>query len=427
MYVRRLQITNIRSIDSLDLRFSAAQTAGWHVILGSNGAGKSSVVRSLALALSGPKEAAALRQNWNNWQRDGTDDAAIKLQVEVDPRDIFTEKGRRAETIEVELLFKAVDSSIGGPRVDVIPGTGQKVGIRSIWGANAGWFSASFGPFRRFTGGDQAYDRLFFSNPRLAPHLSAFGEDVALTEGLRWLRELRVRQLENTSEDGHLLEHLIRFLNRSELLPHGAQISEVRSEEIIITDANGARVIVEQLSDGYRSVLSMIFEILRQMTRSYGVDAMVKALDIDGKSVNLPGVVAIDEVDAHLHPSWQRDIGPWFTRCFPKLQFLVTTHSPIICRNATTVWRLASPGSDEESGLVEGVALNRLIHGSILDAYGTEFFGRDIARSEESKQLMNELAHLNRKALKGQLADGDEGRLEDLRSMLPTTAATVSV
>jgi len=427
MYVRRLQITNIRSIDSLDLRFSASQTAGWHVILGSNGAGKSSVVRSLALALSGPKEAAALRQNWSNWKRFGAEEAAIKLQVEVDPKDIFTKTGRRTDTIDVELLFNAVESSIGGPRVDVAPGTGQQVGGRSIWGTNAGWFSASFGPFRRFTGGDQAYDRLFFSNPRLAPHLSAFGEDVALTEGLRWLRELRVRQLESSPEEGHLLEHLIRFLNSSELLPHGAKISEVRSEEIVITDANGARVIVEQLSDGYRSVLSMIFEILRQMTRSYGVDTVVDALDIVGSSVDLPGVVAIDEVDAHLHPSWQRDIGPWFTRCFPKVQFIVTTHSPIICRNATTVWRLASPGSGEESGLVEGMTLNRLIHGSILDAFGTEFFGRDIARSEDSQKLMNELAQLNRKALKGQLADGDGVRLEDLRSMLPTTAATVAV
>ena len=427
MYVRRLQITNIRSIDSLDLRFSASQTAGWHVILGSNGAGKSSVVRSLALALSGPKEAAALRQNWSNWKRFGAEEAAIKLQVEVDPKDIFTKTGRRTDTIDVELLFNAVESSIGGPRVDVAPGTGQQVGGRSIWGTNAGWFSASFGPFRRFTGGDQAYDRLFFSNPRLAPHLSAFGEDVALTEGLRWLRELRVRQLESSPEEGHLLEHLIRFLNSSELLPHGAKISEVRSEEIVITDANGARVIVEQLSDGYRSVLSMIFEILRQMTRSYGVDTVVDALNIARSSVDLPGVVATDEVDAHLHPSWQRDIGPWFTRCFPKVQFIVTTHSPIICRNATTVWRLASPGSGEESGLVEGMTLNRLIHGSILDAFGTEFFGRDIARSEDSQKLLNELAQLNRKALKGQLADGDGVRLEDLRSMLPTTAATVAV
>lgn len=426
MYVRRLHILNIRSIENLELRFTEKQTAGWHVIIGSNGAGKSSVVRSLALAFTGPKEAAALRQNWNAWLRDGTPEAAIRLQFQVDPYDIFNKRGRRAqEAIDVELLFKSVDTSIGGPRVEVIAGAGQQAGGRTIWGTNNGWFSASFGPFRRFTGGDQAYDRLYYSNPRLAPHLSAFGEDVALAEALRWLRELHVKHLEANETEGRLLQHLIDFLNKSNLLPHGAQISEVRSEEVIVRDANGAQVIVEQLSDGYRSVLSMIFEILRQMTRSYGVEAVISALDADAGAVSLPGVVTIDEVDAHLHPSWQKEIGPWFTRCFPKIQFIVTTHSPIICRNATTVWRLANPGSDERSGPVEGTALDRLIHGSILDAYGTEYFGRNISRSDDSKELMTELALLNRKALKGQLRASEMRRLEQLRAMLPTTATTL--
>ena len=307
-------------------------------------------------------------------------------------------------------------------RFEVAATTGVKTAARSIWGTNAGWFSASFGPFRRFTGGDQQFDRLFFSNPRLASHLSAFGEDVALTEGLRWLRELHVKQLEKSDNDGELLTKLITFLNRSALLPQGAKIAEVRAEEVLIVDGGGARVAVEQLSDGYRSILSMIFEILRQMTKSYGSSQVIEALDQEAGSVRLPGVVAIDEVDAHLHPSWQRDIGPWFTRCFPDVQFIVSTHSPIVCRTATSVWRLTTPGTDEPSGRIEGDVLNRLIHGSILDAYGTEFFGRDIARSEDSKELLQELAALNRKALKGIMSDAERARMEELRRTLPTRA-----
>lgn len=421
MYVRRLTINDIRSIEAFDFRVSAESAPGWHVILGSNGAGKSSVIRSLALALAGPKEAVALRQNWGTWTRFGSNSASIRLTVDPGGIDIFM-KGRRTSSIDVEIGFRPIESSIGGPRVEVAAGTGVKTAERSIWGTNAGWFSASFGPFRRFTGGDQQFDRLFFSNPRLASHLSAFGEDVALTEGLRWLRELRVKQLEKSESDGELLNKLIAFLNGSALLPHGAQIAEVRAEEILIVDGGGARVIVEQLSDGYRSVLSMIFEILRQMTRSYGSAQMIEALNQDAGCVNLPGVVAIDEVDAHLHPSWQRDIGPWFTRCFPEIQFIVSTHSPIVCRTATTVWRLTTPGSDETSGRIEGDALNRLIHGSILDAYGTEFFGRDVARSEDSKELLQELATLNRKALKGAASDLEKARMAELRRTLPTRA-----
>ncbi len=354
--------------------------------------------------------------------RYGSDDSRIRLVVDCGSVDIFTGTGRRTTSVDVEIGFRPIESSIGGPRVEVSATSGIKTAERSIWGTNAGWFSASFGPFRRFTGGDQQFDRLFFTNPRLASHLSAFGEDVALTEGLRWLRELRVKQLEQSEENGELLTQLIAFLNSSALLPHDAQIAEIRAEEVIIVDGGGARVVVEQLSDGYRSVLSMIFEILRQMTKSFGSKQVIDALDQDAGCVRLPGVVAIDEVDAHLHPSWQRDIGPWFTRCFPDIQFIVSTHSPIVCRTATTVWRLTTPGSDEPSGRVEGGVLNRLIHGSILDAYGTEFFGRDIARSEDSKELLQELAILNRKALKGIANDSERARIEELRQTLPTRA-----
>lgn len=423
MYVRRLSIVNIRAIENFEIKFVESETAGWHVILGANGAGKSSVVRSLALALAGPKEAAALRQNWNTWQRFGSDSSQIRMQFEPGNKDVFTGTGRRGKLIEVELDFRPIETSIGGPRIELVAGTGRAPAERSVWGTNAGWFSASFGPFRRFTGGDQAFDRLFFSNPRLAPHLSAFGEDVALTEGLRWLRDLRVKQLEAVSDNGDLLDALIEFLNNSDLLPRGARIQEVRSEEVVLVDADGVRVVVEQMSDGYRSVLSMIFEILRQMTRSYGTNDVRSALDISKGMVRLPGVVAIDEVDAHLHPSWQKEIGPWFTRCFPQVQFVVTTHSPIICRNATTVWRLGEPGTDETSGRIEGIALNRLIHGSILDAYGTEFFGRDVARSADSKELVSELAQLNRKALRSALDAGEQARMNELRATLPTVAA----
>lgn len=427
MYVQQLSIKNIRSITEFEMCFEADARAGWHVVLGSNGAGKSSVIRSLALVIAGPKEAGALRQDWTTWARAGTSDGSIKADIDVGPDDVFTKSGKPTKTVKAELQLKSLESTLDGRSnlLDMV--AASQVPMRSVWGTNSGWFSASFGPFRRFTGGDQTYDRLYYSNPRLASHLSAFGEDVALTEGLRWLRDLRVKELEQDPDQGRLLAPLIEFLNVSKLLPHGARIVEVRSEEVVVVDANGTRVIVEQLSDGYRSVLSMIFEIMRQMTRSYGVGRMLKALNVSTGQVDLPGVVAIDEVDAHLHPSWQRDIGPWFTRCFPKIQFIVTTHSPIICRNASTVWRLATPGSDEPSARIEGIALNRLIHGSILDAFGTDFFGRDVARSADSKDLMQELAQLNRKALRSKLDAGETGRLEELRNTLPTVATSAGL
>lgn len=427
MYLRALTLTNIRAIQRFTLEFAEGQQAGWHVLLGANGAGKSSVIRSLALVLAGPREAAALRTPWVNWVRRGCEKAGIDASIDCHPLDVFTGTGRRTKSVDLTLEFASLDTDVLGRRWELQGAPeGSKTAERTVWGTNSGWFSASFGPFRRFTGGDQAYDRLFLSNPRLAPHLSAFGEDVALTEGLRWLRDLRVKELENVTEASSLLEAVKGFVNVSGLLPHRATIADVTSSEVVAVDGAGASVAVEQLSDGYRSVLSMIFEILRQMARAYGTETFLKGLASAPGSVDLPGIIAIDEIDAHLHPSWQDQIGPWFTRCFPNVQFIVTTHSPIVCRAATSIWRLAAPGSDEPAGRLAGTDFERLTKGTIIDAYGTELFGRNVAAPEATVALQEEVARLNRLALRGRATDDERRKLTDLQRALPTASASLA-
>jgi predicted ATP-dependent endonuclease of OLD family len=59
MYLTHVEIRNIRSIEHLEMEFP--EPAGWHVLIGDNGAGKSSIMQAIALALMGPKEALSLR------------------------------------------------------------------------------------------------------------------------------------------------------------------------------------------------------------------------------------------------------------------------------------------------------------------------------------------------------------------------------
>ena len=83
MHVRKLVIQNIRSIKDLEIEIPEPH-AGWHVILGDNGSGKSSVIRALALALIGPPEAAATRQNWPDWIRLDADSGLIEVEMTQD-------------------------------------------------------------------------------------------------------------------------------------------------------------------------------------------------------------------------------------------------------------------------------------------------------------------------------------------------------
>lgn len=427
MYLKRIDIRNVRSIKHLRIDFGNHEYAGWHVLLGDNGSGKSSVIRSIALALAGPGEAAALRQNWSDWLRKEAADGFIHLQIDHDEKhDRVSGSGRPTSKYFVPARLKFHRSESGSVVLNEVDGLTPDP-RRYIWGDNDGWFSASYGPFRRFTGGNQAFEKLFYSNPRLAPHLTAFGEDVALTEAVAWLKLLHVRHLEKKKE-GELLGDLRTFINEGDLLPHGVQLAEVSSDGVIFRDALGQSIQVEQLSDGYRSILSMIFELIRQMVHTYGADKVAQTIRKGGKAIDLPGVVLIDEVDAHLHPTWQVRIGEDLSRVFPQVQFIVTTHSPLICHAAErgSVWRLPVPSDPKAfSGRVEGKDLNRLVYGDILEAYDTELFGVVGTRSVAGRHKLQRLAELNQKARLSKLTKMEVSELQKLREAMPLEAVAV--
>jgi energy-coupling factor transporter ATP-binding protein EcfA2 len=419
MHLRRVHLRNVRSIDALTWELPGdADGAGWHVIIGDNGSGKSSLLRSVALALVGPTEAAGLRQDWSEWLRAGCDEASIELTLAGHDPDAFA-KGGRPPGAEL-----TVGVGIGRTEGQVqLTRTNAKTDpSRHVWGTGRGWFSASYGPFRRFTGGDKDFEKLFYAQPKLARHLSVFGESVALTEAIEWLQKLQFRALESDPE-GRLLEPIRAFVNQPGFLPHGARLEAVTSKSVDFVDGNGVRVPVQSLSDGYRSILSMTFELIRQMALTFGADALFSP---DGTQVTPPGVVLVDEIDAHLHPTWQRTVGVWFRQHFPNLQFLVTTHSPLVCQAAEvgTVFRLPRPGvADDRGAMITGVALDRLLYGNVLDAYGTGAFGPGVTRSDSAQEKLDRLARLNTKELMGSLTDEERTERDRLQQILPTEAS----
>lgn len=420
MHIRRLNIRNVRSISELEIQFEAEECAGWHVVLGDNGSGKSSVVRALAVVLMGAVNAHASRQDWANWLRDGEDEASIDILLAHHDGDSWTGKGNTAKhpfSARAKIVRNAGNGN-GVPSATLGYGKGRHA-ARTLWGGGAGWFSASFGPYRRFSGGDPQMNALYYSHPRLAPHLSALGEQVATGEALAWLRELHVKALEGDKHAARTRDSVVRFVNDSRLLPHNAKVADVSSAQVTMVDGDDARVSIEEMSDGYRSILSLTLELLRLMENLCHGGLRVQE---DGKVI-LPGVVVIDEVDSHLHPAWQKRIGEWFVDRFPETQFIVTTHSPIICRAAAqgTIWALPSPGSGGAIRRVTGTDYDRLVDGSILDAYSTELFGQNVLRSAHSTEKLTELARLNRKRLQTALTEKEKARLTKLRATLAST------
>jgi predicted ATPase len=453
MYLKSIKISNIRSIEHFEMPFK--EPAGWHVLIGDNGTGKSTIVKSAALALLELNDINATREDWREWLSHKAVGGEISLKLFFDERYENTETNAPSETINRPAINAS--ETVNGlviTRRNSFENSEEEVGLAAVMFAGhvvyhrirerinslnitdstpttpsytrtGPWFSAAYGPYRRFTGGNQEKEKLYTSNPRLGAHLSVFGEDVALSEALIYLRELYIKKLEKRPE-GEVVDWIFKFINEAQLLPHGTKIKEINSDGIFFTDGNGNTITAVQMSDGFRSVLSLTFELIRQLIRAYGQDAVFKDIKAGNMVIDLPGVVLIDEIDAHLHPTWQTRIGFWFLQYFPSLQFIVTTHSPLICRACEkgSIWRLAAPGSDVPSGEVTGTDRDRLIFGNVLDAYSTEVFGRDVERSPQSKAKLERLAKLGMLNSFGKISEAEKKELDTLRKILSTDDPT---
>jgi len=248
----------------------------------------------------------------------------------------------------------------------------------------------------------------------LARVISLFDERYTLGETIAWLKLLQFKRLEGDALSSELLEDIQSFVNREGFLPNGVRLDRTTSETLWFTDVSGSSFPIEDLSDGYRSMLSLVLSLVRQLVTDYGSD---RVFDPSTHAVTFPGIVLVDEIDAHLHPSWQRQIGFTLRKLFPNIQWVVATHSPLICQAAIgktdRVFHLPRPGSDERPHLVEGTDRGRLVYGDMADAYGTEAMG-DVGRSDQAYAELEKLGRLNRKEIDAGLTDEE---LEEQRRL----------
>ena len=443
MYIKHLAIENLKSISKFEMDFP--KPAGWHVIIGDNGAGKSSVAMGIALGLNGSDIDTVFEINWDKFIKKNESTLSIKLSLNLQKEDFKgtnkeelsctikrTREGSGSTSILPHKIKKLIDHhnnlqkryyEKNNENFEELTKLLEELSSRDI--LNIGWFFSGFGPFRRFKGGE-FNKNLEEIDPRASAVISLFDEKYTLSEALVWLRELNYKRLEGDKKSEITLNNLIDFLNNGNLLPFGTRLNKVSSEGVFFTDGNGNEVEINQLSDGFRSILSLAFELIRLLIRFYDEEKVFKNFKNGDYNIDLPGVVIIDEIDAHLHPTWQTRVGQWFTKYFPALQFIVTTHSPLVCRAAEngSIWRLSAPGSKIPSGEITGADKDRLIYGNILDAYSTDAFGENLERSEEGFEKLKRYSYLSQKAVYDpqHLSKEDKEELSNLEKIFATDA-----
>lgn len=103
------------------------------------------------------------------------------------------------------------------------------------------------------------------------------------------------------------------------MLPEFSNLQVKRNPLRLSVTKNGVEYSVDQLSDGEKCTLALLGDLARRLSLAN----QDSNNPLDGE-----GIVLIDEIELHMHPSWQRIVLPALRKTFPNIQFIVTTHSP---------------------------------------------------------------------------------------------------
>lgn len=350
MYIRELHIKNLKLMRDFRLSFCDEKTGNtrkWTVLVGRNARGKTSVLQAIALAAAGKSLANSLARKMlpSLFDRRQQRPRAVEISAEFDlpslstigkrphPKRALPGAGRRQHTRLSSSLtlgagqsifrgrswYGGLDEPTGDPTADPL----EEVRIANEpW-----WFVAGYGVDRRLT-----LDSLKVARPA-EERLRSLFEPVPPT-GLNFADRQSYGQAFSSAFNTLLRKvivaqaHTVPQITGLELRgAGGVSLRDLAEKDKFEFEIAGTsyKMPATYLSHGYQSTLAWIADLIGQFL----LDLAAKGEDIR-EPRNLSGLVLIDELDLFLHPDWQTDFIAALSDTFPNLQFIATTHSPLL-------------------------------------------------------------------------------------------------
>ncbi len=450
MYIEKCIIRNIKCFQDSTLDFCNADNSIrlWNVIIGEHGTGKTTLLQAIAMALLGEKATSALLAYPEAWIHSTEEKGAIHATIRQNQTAIETASSYSKSQQSVDTPY-TMSYEIAQSYQNTYPNTKPLLReARAVYNVSEAyrypfsdteatfretttkkmlqqranlhsratpWFAAGYGPFRRFSHGSERENAIAQSKNRESCFVSLFREDAALVSCVDWLMQLDYISRDKTNPEHQksilLLETLYTTLDV--FLPEDIRLLRINSQGVFFQTSYAEKVPLSFLSSSYRAMLTLIIDLIRNMSRFYN-PLKLKQNWLE----HVSGVVLIDELDAHMHPTWQRTIPDKLKQCFPKVQFIVTTHSPFIAQaaNDNGLFTLRN-----KNGVVHITREEKSVRGWRADQILSILFQTASMYDSETEEQLREHAQLQTLADIEKLSEEQEIRFAELDTWVRDT------
>ena len=422
MHVKTLHIENFRGIRNMELELHPRM----NVLIGVNGAGKSSVLDALATSLSWWEATWRHRvlflpsQEPTPWQGEsftlhditnGTPSTSCTVQLQLDENHLveqplwtikFDREGEALNHVDLlsnpvfEPLRQAVDKlkeSCLSPPIAYYPTNRTDEYFRDSFEIPNSTLNEillervnALETLRYLRSGMKTPFTASIRNPNNYSRFLSWMNELQKQENMK-LRELK--ELGHEDSDSFQFQRLIAIKTAwsklfSNTIKH-FMIKERNFKPYISCRKNGLELTDEQLSGGEKAILALIGSLADLPFTGYLPNSLLGSAG-SSDQLNEPGIVLIDEIDLHLHPQWQRMILPKLMEIFPNTQFIVTTHSPQVLGEIEKGKGKIIPLQDGDNG-IEALPGDFNVYGQTSDVILADVMMTDKRNDHVAKKL----------------------------------------